>query len=252
MLHRLYHDLTWLWPTLSPIEDYEDEVAEVISLIDEYVDEFAASAPKTLLDLGCGGGHNDYWLKRRFSITGVDLSEDMLTLARQLNPEVRYLPGDMRSVRLGQTFDIVFIADAIDYMLTEDDLRAAFETAYAHLKPDGLFITFAEETKERFEQNKTKTVTRESNGVVLTSIETYFDPDPDDTTYEMSFVYHIQQEGQLHIERDQHVMGVFPFATWIELLEEVGFVVEVVEYEEAGPVFVGRRGEATETPNPED
>lgn len=235
--NRLYHELTWLWPTLSPVEDYEEEMAEVVTLIDE----FATSAPKTLLDLGCGGGHNDYWLKQRFSITGIDLSEDMLTLARQLNPEARYLPGDMRSIRLKEKFDLVFIADSIDYMLTEDDLRAAFETAHAHLKPNGLFITFAEETKERFEQNKTKTVTHEGEDVVLTSIETCFDPDPDDTTYEMRFVYHLQREGKLQIETDQHVMGVFPFATWIELLEEVGFMVEVVEYEDAGPVFVGRK-----------
>lgn len=234
--NRLYHDLTWLWPTLSPIEDYEEEIAEVISLIDE----FAPHKPKTLLDLGCGGGHNDYWLKRRFSITGVDLSEDMLALARRLNPEARYLPGDMRSALLGETFDVVFIADAIDYMLTEADLRAAFETAYAHLNPGGLFLTFAEETKERFEQHKTKTVTREGKGVILTSIENYYDPNPDDTTYEMTFVYLVRRNG-LQIETDHHVMGVFPFATWIELLEEVGFAVEVVEYEDVGPVFVGRK-----------
>ncbi|NUM45051.1 MAG: class I SAM-dependent methyltransferase [Anaerolineales bacterium] len=242
--NRLYHDLTWLWPTLSPLEDYEEEMAEIVTLIDEFAGAFAPRAPQTLLDLGCGGGHNDYWLKQRFSITGVDLSEDMLTLARRLNPEARYLQGDMRSVRVGQKFDIVFIADAIDYMLTETDLRAAFETAYTHLKPHGLFITFAEETKERFEQNKTKTVTREGDGVVLTSIETYFDPNPDDTTYEMSFVYHLQRDGKLQTETDQHVMGVFPFATWIELLEEVGFMVDVVEYEDAGPVFVGKKVES--------
>ncbi len=234
---RLYNDLTWLWPILSPPDDYEEEIAEIISLLDE----FAPQKPKSLLDLGCGGGHNDYWLKRHLSITGVDLSEPMLALARDLNPEVRYLPGDMRSLRLDETFDVVFIADAIDYMLTEADLRAVFETAHVHLNPGGLFITYAEETKERFQQNKTNTVTRQHDDIDLTSIENYYDPNPDDTTYEMTFVYLIREKGQLSIETDHHVMGVFPLATWIEVLEEVGFAVELVEYEGAGEVFVGRK-----------
>ena len=39
--------------------------------------------------------------------------------------------GDLRSVRLGETFDAVLVHDAIDYMTTEVELRAAFETARA-------------------------------------------------------------------------------------------------------------------------
>jgi len=237
--NRLYDDLAWLWPIISPPDEYEEEVAEIISLIQDHTRRESWQEPLTLLDLGCGGGHNDYWLKHTFAVTGVDLSEPMLALARQLNPEVRYLIGDMRSVRLGEMFDVVFIADTIDYMLTEDDLRAAFETAYTHLNPGGVFCTFAEETRERFEQNKTKTIIRKHGDIELTSIDNYYDPDPEDTTYEMTFVYLIREKGQLTMETDHHVMGMFEVATWIELLEEVGFEVEMVEYEETGPVFVG-------------
>ena len=233
--NRLYDDLSYLWRVISPPEEYEEEVAEVVNLIREH----AACEPKTLLDLGCGGGHNDFWLKRNFTVTGVDLSEKMLELARELNPEARYLTGDMRTVRLGETFDVVFIADAIDYMLTEDDLRAAFETAYAHLNPGGIFITYAEETKERFEQNKTKTITGQQGPIELTGIENYYDPDPRDTTYEMTFVYLIRQRGPLSVEMDYHVMGVFEIPTWIALLEDAGFEVHMMEYEDAGPLFVG-------------
>jgi SAM-dependent methyltransferase len=233
--NRLYEDLAWLWPIISPPEGYEEEMTEVVSLIREH----ARREAKTLLDLGCGGGHNDTWLKQTFAITGVDLSEPMLALARQLNPEVRYLTGDMRSIRLGETYDVVFVGDAIDYMLTEDDLRAAFETAYAHMNPGGVFVTYAEETKKRFEQNKTKTITRQQDDMELTSIENYYDPDPQDTTYEMTFVYLIRDKGRLSVETDYHVMGLFEMATWIELLEEVGFEVRMVAYEGAGPVFIG-------------
>ena len=236
--NRLYNDLTWLWPILSPPEEYEEEIAEVTNLILDYT----KGEVNNLLDLGCGGGHNAYWLKQTFTVTGVDLSESMLELARKLNPEVCFTLGDMRSVRLGDTFDVVFIADAIDYMLTEEDLRAAFETAYAHLRPGGTFCTYAEETREGFEQNTTKTITRIKGEIELTSIENFHDPDPDDTTYEMTFVYLIRKNGQLKVETDHHVSGLFDTAKWIELLEDVGFKVNMMEYENAGPMFLCVKG----------
>jgi hypothetical protein len=40
-------------------------------------------------------------------MTLVDLSEEMLVVSRQLNPECQHHQGDMRTVRLGRTFDAV-------------------------------------------------------------------------------------------------------------------------------------------------
>jgi trans-aconitate methyltransferase len=58
-------------------------------------------------------------------MTLVDLSEEMLVVSRRLNPECEHLLGDMRTLRLGRSFDAVFVHDAIDYMTTEADLRRA-------------------------------------------------------------------------------------------------------------------------------
>jgi hypothetical protein len=44
-------------------------------------------------------------------------------------------------VRLKRTFDAVLVHDAITYMLTEDDLRATFATARAHLQRGGIFVS---------------------------------------------------------------------------------------------------------------
>jgi SAM-dependent methyltransferase len=183
----------------------------------------------------------DHNLKGHFQITGVDLSETMLAMAKQLNPEVEYLLGDMRTVRLDGTFDAVIIADSIDYMLDEADLRRAFQSAYQHLKPGGLFCTYAEETAERFQQNKTKLSTHKSGGIEITTLENYFDPDPSDTTFEMTFVHLIRQEGEFSIEVDRHLSGLFSHAEWVESLEGVGFEVQTVTYVDAGPSFVCKR-----------
>ncbi len=84
-------------------------------------------------------------------MTLVDLSEDMLAVSRELNPECEHLPGDMRTVRLGRTFDAVFVHDAIEYMTTEADLRQAIATAYEHCRPGGVAVLVPDDIAENFE-----------------------------------------------------------------------------------------------------
>jgi SAM-dependent methyltransferase len=162
----------------------------------------------------------------------VDISLDMLELARRLNPDVIYLEGDMRTVRLNRTFDAVAILDSVNYMLRESGLRAAFETARAHLEPGGVFITIIEQTLEGFRQNQVKRLIRERGGVEIAFIENMYDPDPSDTTYESVFIYLIRREGRLEIELDRHLGGLFPVDVWYDTLSSAGFGVKTVEYED--------------------
>ena len=237
---RLYGDLAWTWPIVSPPEDYAEETEQFCKAIRQH----ARIGVKTLLHLGCGGGHNDYTFKKSFSkVTGVDVSEAMLLLAKELNPKAAYQLGDMRTVRLGRRFDAVAALDGINYMLTEEELRAAFATAYAHLKPGGVLLTYAEETVDRFEQNKTVGSTHARGDIDITFVQNLHDPDPKDTTYEVTCVYLIRRKGQLEIETDRHQCGIFPLATWVRLLQEVGFQVKQLEYsppdrDSGYPVFV--------------
>jgi SAM-dependent methyltransferase len=240
--NRLYGDLAWLWPILSDAAHYCGEAAAFRDAIRAHV-----SIPTvTLLDLGCGGGHNDLHLKRDLQITGVDLSEGMLGHARRLNPEATYVRGDLRTVRLGTTYDAVIIADAIDYMLTEADLAAAFATAHAHLRPGGVFVTYAEHTREHFVQNQNKCWARNREDVEVTFLENNYDPDLSDTTFEGTFVYLIRERGRLRIETDRHLLSLFDLPTWWRGLVAAGFeVVEAVLAEEDEPpipMFICKTG----------
>nr|MBN2277761.1 hypothetical protein [candidate division Zixibacteria bacterium] len=124
----------------------------------------------------------------------------------------------------------VVIHDAVNYMLTPNDLIAALVTAYEHLRPGGLVITFAEEWKEHYIQNRVKGFTSEKDGTAITFIENCHDADPDDSVYESVFIYIIRREGKTEIEYDRHVFGIFPLAFWPEALRAAGF--EVVETED--------------------
>lgn len=236
---RLYGDLAWTWPIISPPEDYTKESEQFAKIIREH----SKIEVKTLLNLGCGGGHNDHTLKKYFEVTGVDVSRPMINLAKKLNPKVGYLIGDMRTVRLDKAFDAVTIFDSINYMLTEEELHSAFTTAFMHLKPGGVFLTYQENSLGRFKQNHTEYSTHSKGDITITFIENCYDPDPTDTTLELTFVYLIRNRGQLRIETDHHVVGIFPKETWLTLLRETGFSVEVLDMWmlEGIPVLVSTR-----------
>src|SRR5690349_17665822 len=106
---KLYEELAEWWPLLSPPEDYVDEITFFLDALKN------ADVPLqgSLLDLGSGGGSNAFHLKERFTLTLVDLSPNMLDVSRAINPEAEHIVGDMRSVRLGRQFDVVFVHDAI-------------------------------------------------------------------------------------------------------------------------------------------
>lgn len=226
-MRLMYNDLNWTWPILSRKENYVEASERIIRAVRTN----PGVEVKTALHLGCGGGGHDYTLRKSFELTGVDLSENMLKHARLLNPDVMYHQGDMRSVRFGETFDAVIIADSINYMLTEKDLRAAFRTAFVHLKPGGIFITFAEYLAENFEQNMTWSSQHKKGNVDISFIHNNYDPDPSDTEFESTFVYLIRSEGKLRVETDVHRQGLFGRDVWVRLLRETGFAVRTEEHD---------------------
>ena len=218
---RMYDDLVWTWPLISD----PTQAVEEGKLFSSLIKDKAIGPVDTLLHMGCGGGHMDLTFKEEFQLTGVDLSEGMLGHARKLNPEVEYLIGDMRDVRLDRTFDAVAVLDSITYMLSQKELKAAFETAWSHLRPGGVFLTYAEQTKEEFQQYKTFAHTGVEGTTSVTVIENDFDPDPDDTTMEYTMVYLIRKDSKLTIEKERHLMGLFPLKVWSRILRSIGFEV---------------------------
>jgi SAM-dependent methyltransferase len=239
---RLYGDLAPWFHLLTAPDDYAAEAERYRSLISG-----ALPDARTLLELGSGGGNNASHLKRHFECTLSDLSPQMLALSRTLNPDCEHVLGDMRTLRLGRTFDAVFVHDAIAYMATEDDLRDCLGTAFAHTRTGGVALFVPDYTRETFVPRTSHGGHDGEDGRSLRYLEWVTDPDPGDTAYEVDYAVVLRESGQEpRVVHDHHVEGIFPEHTWLYLLEQVGFEPSVDhaapdDDEASQTVFVAQR-----------
>jgi SAM-dependent methyltransferase len=221
---KLYEELADWWPLVSAPADYAEEAAEYLRLF-----RAAATGPlREVLELGSGGGNNASHLKREFKLTLVDPSEGMLKVSRALNPECEHLSGDMRTVRLGRVFDAVFVHDAVEYMTTEADLRAALETVSIHLRPGGVAQVAPDATTETFEPDESVEGGDEPPGPDGRSRSIRYlmwtlPLEPGSTVSTEHFALLLRErDGSVRCVHDTHHFGVFSRATWLRLFDEVG------------------------------
>ena len=246
----MYSDLAPWFHLLTHPSGYKDE-AEFVTQV---VDEVAEGGTRTLLELGSGGGNNASHLKKRFECTLTDLSPEMLAVSLTLNPECEHLEGDMRTIRLGCEFDVVFIHDAISYLTTEDDLRAAIATAAVHVRPGGVVVLTPDATREIFKPGTDTGGHDGDDGRSLRYLEWTHAPDPPDaSTYVVDYAIVVRgPDESVRVVHDRHTLGVFPEATWHRMIGEAG--LELVEttvedpYELEHAAFVARRPASTLAP----
>ena len=224
---HLYTDLAWLWPMWG---DAATEYAHYCQHVSDLIRQYSKRPAVTLLDIGCGGGKNVMNLNQNFDITGLDLSPTMLAQAKELNPDCMFVQGDMRTFRLGRTFDAVLMDDGISHMNCRADFVSAFSTAHAHLNPGGVMIATPDVTIETFQQNKTTTTTATQDGLDVVFVENVYDPDPTDEQYETTILYLIRDHCRLRVETEHWTMGLFSPDTWRRVMRETGFEVHEGRY----------------------
>src|SRR5215471_18329588 len=114
-----YYDTIYL-----AMKDYGAEAEKLTAFVHQY----SHSTGNRLLDVACGTGLHLSYLKHRFQVEGLDLDEQLLTIARQHHPEVPLHHADMVDFVLGRTFDVVTcLFSAIGYVKTLDNLSRAVQ-----------------------------------------------------------------------------------------------------------------------------
>jgi len=131
-----YQQSAACYDRIYAFKDYRAEVERLTELVGPDLSPDASR----LLDVACGTGKHLEHLKTRFSrADGLDLSAELIAIARQRNPELRFHTGDMRSFEVDARFDLITcLFSSIGYMTTVDDLHVAIACMTRHLAPGGV------------------------------------------------------------------------------------------------------------------
>lgn len=109
------------------------------------IGRYLPGVPRSMLDVGCGTGrHLEALAKTIPECHGVDLLESNITYARSVRAGITFHVGDMRTIRLGRTFDLITcLGNALSYALTGSDLVETVSTLAAHAQGGTLLVVDA-------------------------------------------------------------------------------------------------------------
>ena len=136
-----YHTLAVSYDRLTSDVDYE----AIVAFYDEILCKEGVK-PRSAVDLACGTGSVALLLAKKYErVIGVDMSEEMLTVAFQKAMEagvnVQFTCQSLQQMRLPRAVDLAVCAlDGLDYILDPADCKEAIRRAYKALNPGGIFI----------------------------------------------------------------------------------------------------------------
>ena len=204
--------------------DYESAAQRLHEIIQKY----KQSTGNRLLDVGCGTGTHIMHLKDKYQVMGFDISEEMLSVAREKCPGISFVQGNMVSMELDQVFDVIIcLFGSITYLTTEEELNLVIQSFSKHATSGGVIIIeplFVEETlRDRgmglnclnlpeIKIARSNVSRREGNVVYL----------------DFHFLISTREHGTEHFI-DPSPMGVFSKSAFNDLMEKNGFSVEIIE-----------------------
>lgn len=186
-----------------------------------------------LLELGCGTGSMTRCLASKgFDMIGIDYSEEMLGIARDINSKgennILYLCQDMREFELyGTVKAVISVCDSMNYILSEQDLLQVFKLVNNYLDPKGVFI-FDLDTEYAYREilgDNTISENREEGSFIWEN--TYYE---EEQMNEINLTLFVPQEGKPESEEEVlyrkyeeiHYRRAYDIARIKELIEEAG------------------------------
>lgn len=192
--------------------------------------------PKIFLDLGCGTGIiTQLFAKKGYEMIGIDLSEDMLIIARdkalESKLDILYLCQDMRDFELyGTVGCVVSVCDSLNYITSEEDLLKVFKLVNNYLDPEGLFV-FDLNTEYKFSKiMKDNTFARTFDASAYIWENYYYEKEK---INEYKLTLFIKDNNGYSRYEEIHYEKAYDIDTITSLLQEAGLKVEGIYHDQA-------------------
>lgn len=214
-----YYDLIY-----RGFKDYEREARLVEDII-------RARCPRcmTVLDIACGTGEHDKFLKQSFTIEGIDLSPEFVEIARLKNPECAYSRGDMTDFDLGKKFDVVMcLFSSIGYVKTVENLHRAVACFRRHLADGGVVLVEPWFTPRTWRPGTIHMQTAEGEDLKICRMNV---SQTKGTMSSFTFHYLVGTRDAVKYLQEYHELGLFSLEEMKESFELAGLSVE---YDEQG------------------
>ena len=133
-----YNTFARFYDSLTENVDYKVRSEYISNFFSRYCDDC-----NTVIDLACGTGSlSKYLAEKGYSVTGIDISEDMLTVAAGKRIEnALFVKGDMTDFTLPEKVDAcVCSLDAINHLTDFDEVLKCFMCVNDSLKDRGIFV----------------------------------------------------------------------------------------------------------------
>ncbi len=205
--------------------------------LQELLAQYGVNKGSLIAELGCGTGTMTRLLaKAGYDMIGIDLSEEMLDIARYEHPEaeedILYLHQDMREFELfGTVAAVISVCDSMNYITTEEELLQVFRLVNNYLDPGGYFI-FDMKTEYNYEVLMGDRVIAENRENCSLIWENYYDKEKqlnqyDITIYEKAEFEDEDTDGEDLPElyermEESHVQRAYSVDTVISLLQQAG------------------------------
>jgi len=210
------------------IYGFKDYAAEAEGVA-ERVKRHGTSGGAWLLDVACGTGRHIAELASRFSVEGLDLSPEMLEIARRRNPGARFHLGDMAQFSLERRFDVVTcLFSSIGYARTVPRLNAAVRCMAEHLAPGGVLIIEPWLTPDTWSPGSVHALLVDEPELKIARVNTSFA----DGRISYFDLHHLigTPQGTRHV-CEHHELGLFTVTEMTQAIEAAGLVAT---YEEVG------------------
>jgi SAM-dependent methyltransferase len=131
-----YRNSARVYDALCRHKDYESASLKLRDIVRRVTPDASS-----LLDVACGTGRHLEYLRRDFRVEGLDLSPEMLVVARARCPDVSFHEGSLVDFRLAGRYDAVTcLFGSIGHARTLDGLHRAVASMGRHLKPGGVLV----------------------------------------------------------------------------------------------------------------